>query len=275
MKSLEFHTLYTGNVRTDGGAMFGVAPKLLWQKIETPDAENRIPIAMRNLLIRDAGRIFIVDTGIGDYNNNPTFIKHHNPDVLDYDHDVALKKHDLTTNDVTDVILTHLHYDHAGGVVTGRNGELTATFPNARIWLQREQWQWANNPSDRDRAGYMPAYMDFLRNRKDLELVDGKSQITPNMTVLPFYGHTPGMQCILFETEGEQYFYATDLFPLASHLHIPYVMAFDLEPLKTLAEKKRIADQAIADEWTLVFQHDPNHETGQLEQHKGRYRLKQ
>ena len=117
--------------------MFGVVPKTLWQKVETPDAENRIQLAMRNLLIRDDDRVFIVDAGIGNYNNDPTFIKHHNPDLPDYDHDVALQEFGLTAADVTDVILTHLHYDHAGGIVSQRDGELTATFPNARIWLQR------------------------------------------------------------------------------------------------------------------------------------------
>ena len=110
---------------------------------------------------------------------------------------------------------------------------------------------------------------------KNLELVDGQSRITPNITLLPFHGHTPGMQCLLLEREGRRFFYATDLFPLASHLHMPYIMAYDVEPLKTLAEKRRIADQAIAENWTMIFQHDPNHETGQVEKHKGRYRLKQ
>jgi len=253
--------------------MFGVVPKTIWNKIVDCDENNLITTSLRNLYIEDGNRKIIVDTGIGNYNDNPTFIKHHRPSNPAFDHDDALAAYHISSEDITDVILTHLHFDHVGGIITRRAGRLVPTFPQARIWLQKDQWSWANNPSPKDRPGFIKLHLDHLRDNPRLELIDGPTRITENISTLPFQGHTPAMQCVKIEKEGQIFFYTTDLFTRAAHLHLPYVMAFDLEPLKTIREKQRTLEQALAENWTLIFQHDPDNQSGTVQKQNNRYRL--
>jgi glyoxylase-like metal-dependent hydrolase (beta-lactamase superfamily II) len=269
----QIHLLDTGCIGTDGGAMFGVVPKSLWQKFADCDENNFVTTALRNLYIEDGQRKIIVDTGIGNYNDNPDFIKHHRPSNPSFDHADALAAYNTTCDQITDLILTHLHFDHTGGIITRRDGQFLPTFPQARIWLQKEQWAWANNPSPKDRAGFIALHLDHLRDNPRLELIDGNHAISENVSTLPFYGHTPAMQCVKINKKGQTHFYTTDLIPLASHLRLPYVMAFDLEPLKTIQEKQKILDQAAQQKWTLIFQHDPENETGTVEKKNNRYHL--
>ena len=263
-----------GTIGTDGGAMFGVVPKTLWQRVAPCDENNLITNALRNLYLEDGDRKIIVDTGIGNYNDTPEFIKRHRPGNLSFDFAAALAAHHLTCDDITDVILTHLHYDHVGGIITRRDNRHVATFPHARIWLQKEQWTWANNPSPKDSPGFIPLHLDRLRDNPHVQLIDGPTQITENIATLPFYGHTPAMQCVKILNEGQIYFYTTDLFARAAHLHLPYVMAYDLHPLITIREKQRVLDQAIAENWTLIFQHDPDNEMGTAQKQNDRYSLR-
>lgn len=270
----KIHLIDTGSIGTDGGAMFGVVPKTIWNKIADCDENNLVTTTLRNLYIEDGNRKIIVDTGIGNYNDHPEFIKHHRPSNPSFDHDDALAAYHISSAEITDLILTHLHFDHVGGIITRRDGQLVPTFPHARIWLQKKQWAWANNPSPKDQAGFIKSHLDHLRDNPLLQLIDGPTQITENISTLPFYGHTPAMQCVKIINQGQIVFYTTDLFPRAEHLHLPYVMAFDLDPMTTIQEKQNTLDQAIKENWTLIFQHDPINKSGTVIKQKNRYKLK-
>lgn len=247
----------TGRFGLDGGAMFGVVPKPLWERAyHAADAANRIPMAARALLIRWDSHVVLVDTG----NGTKMPQKERQIYALDtsrFSLDGSLHQLGLRPEDITAVILTHLHFDHAGGstAVTDR-GELVPTFPNARYYVQRDHLRWAQQPTEKDRASFRAEDFEPLLSAGLLETLDGEGELFPGIHLLVVHGHTRAMQLVLVQDAGESLLYCADLCPTAAHVPYPYIMAYDNFPLTTLEEKKRILPQAYEEGWILCFEHD-------------------
>ncbi|MFQ5701345.1 MAG: MBL fold metallo-hydrolase [Acidobacteriota bacterium] len=256
--------------RLDGGAMFGVVPKPLWSKQHAADERNRIHMVTRCLLIRGEGRVVLVDTGMGQgwsdkerdiyaIENGDRFIEN------------SLTAQGVNAADVTDVILSHLHFDHAGGAVTRRAGALEATFPNARYHVQQQHLAWALGPTQRDRRSFRPETFLPLRDTGRLVLARGKEEILPGIFVEPTAGHTISHQIVrIGEGEGSVV-YCGDLIPMAAHLPSAWVMGYDLYPLTTMREKADLLERAAAGGWLLVFEHDPDVEAARVDRAKGQF----
>lgn len=264
-KPLSVDVLTEAMFGLDGGAMFGIIPKPLWNRTNPGDENNRIDLACRCLLVRYADRSVLVDTGIG------TKWSDKERDIYKIgDQDAALRtalaEHDLTPDDIDDVVLTHLHFDHAGGVSRAEGDEVVATFPNAKHWVQRKNWGWANSPSARDGGSYRTIDFGFFEEGNvALELVDGPSEILPGIEVFPMNGHTFGMQIVKVTTDEATWVHLADLIPTSSHLRDPYVMGYDLQPLVTVEEKREVLYHAVRNDWWLVFEHDPTLGAAQVE----------
>ncbi len=269
--AVKIYPIDAGSFRVDGGAMFGVVPRVLWQRRHPPDKLNRIDQALRPILIIDGDRNILVDTGNGNWHTDK-FIKNYALRTPDFDSSLA--RYNLTSEDITDVILTHLHFDHAGGFVTKNQSQILPTFPNARAWVQKEHLLWAQNPSPKDKASFMDIYLKPLLESPTLELVQGQARITDNVSVIPFYGHTPAMQAVMVHTQAGKHFFATDLLPDVSHLHIPCIAAYDNNSVLTAQEKQNILSQASREKWTIYFYHDPHVSKGQVISEDGEFGLK-
>ena len=253
------YSINAGFFRLDGGAMFGVVPRVLWQDKCAPDEKNRILQATRVLLIIDGQRKILIDTGMGNWHNHK-FIDRFSLEKPDFDFNHALTAYDLSTESITDVIITHLHFDHAGGLAFERGTEIKPIFPNALIWLQKKQWQWAQNPSPKDRGSFMDTYLDIIRNCPKLNLLDGPSDITPDVSVLPFDGHSPAMQTVIIKTDSGTCWFPSDLIPTAWHLRVPYIMAYDNNPVLVAEEKEKMLAKVKLEKWRIFFYHDPTYE---------------
>ncbi len=262
----------------DGGAMFGIIPRNLWERTNPPDDQHRIDLACRCLLVLYDDRRVLIDVGIGNRwsDKEKSIYK-----IGSQDQALAagLATHGLKPEDIDGVVLTHLHFDHAGGVSTqGDDGELKAAFPNARHWVQRKNWGWAHSPSARDGGSYRAEDLALFdsANAPRLELVDGPSEILPGIEVFPQNGHTFGMQIVKVSTQTDTFVHLADLIPTSSHLRDPYVMGYDLQPLVTLEEKREVLYHAAKEGWILVFEHDPVVAASRVEfDAKGRPRLVQ
>jgi len=255
----EIQTVNVGRILLDGGAMFGVVPKVLWQKTSPADEKNRITIALRLLLIRGNGRIILVDNGVGDKLEEKLqriYGIDSPPKVLQN----SLNQVGLNCSDVTDVILTHLHFDHVGGsTFYDHNGELVPTFRNAVYYVQQAQFDWAQNPSERDRASYLPENFLPLQHTGQLQLLQGEQELFPGIEILVTNGHTFGQSLIKISDNSKTLLHCADLIPLASQLSLTWIMSYDLQPLLTLEEKKRILSRAVLENWILFYEHDLIH----------------
>ncbi len=270
----EIFTVESGYTWLDGGAMFGVVPKTLWNKTNPADEFNRIQLALRTLVIRDKERTILVDTGVG-HKMNEKLAKIYNVDHSEHDLLAGLKEKGISPEDITDVIITHMHFDHVGGATYLRDGQLKLTFPNAQYHVQGEQWYWANHPSDKDRASYMPENFTPIEEAGKLSLLDGPGELFPGIEMLVMYGHTQGMQLPKISDGKTTLLYCADLFPTASHIPLPYIMGYDNHPLITLEEKKRMLPKAVEKGWVLVFEHDPFRAAGTVEKTEKGFRIKQ
>lgn len=252
----ELTSIDTGRFWLDGGAMFGVVPWVFWSKTNPPDERQRIQLAARCLLIRGEGRTILIDNGNGNKWSDKIKDIYH-LDNSQYSLEQSLVKAGVVPADVTDVILTHLHFDHAGGSTGIINGVLEATFPNAIHYVQKAHWEQSRNPTDRDRASFMKDDYMLLYERGMLKFVEGEQEILPGISVLVCNGHTTAQQLPLISDGKSTLLFLCDLVPTASHIPFPYIMGYDLRPLVTLEEKKRILPQAEKEGWLLFFEHDP------------------
>ncbi len=249
-------SLSTGTFGLDGGAMFGIIPEPLWSRYVQPDERNRITLAARVLLIRGLGKNILVDTGLGDKWSQ----KHR--DIYKIDSNAggllhSFREHGLGREDITDVILTHLHFDHAGGATMEENGTLVPTFPNATYYVQRENWQWATNPTEKDAGSYRRENFVPLSEHRVLEFTEGEEELLPGIRVLLTHGHTRAHQHPLIRDAKTKLFFCGDLMPTRAHLAVPWVMGYDNFPLSTIEEKKRVLNRAAEEEWILCLAHDP------------------
>lgn len=252
----EIHPLETGRFRLDGGAMFGIVPKPLWSKTNPADERNRIELAARAMLIIGNGRKILVDNGNGTKFTEKQ-IDIYRLDMSRYELKKSLSQYGLTLNDITDVLLTHLHFDHAGGSTSRENAELKPTFPNAKYYVQQAHWEIATHPTEKDRGSFMPDDFLPLQRHGVLEFLDGEVELFPNIELLIMNGHTTAQQLPKISDGKTTLLYCCDLFPTTSHIPLPYIMAYDLRPLVTMEEKRKILGRAYEEQWLLFFEHDP------------------
>lgn len=252
----ECFSVETGSFALDGGAMFGIVPKALWERKIPADESNRIPMKSRSLLIKGKGKNILVDTGLG--NKLPE--KHKKIYGIDNDStsiEISLSKYGLTCNDITDVILTHLHFDHCGGSTFFKDNKAIPTFPEATYYIQKDQWDAAVNPSSRDTASYMREDFIPLEDYGVLKLLEGPKELFKGIDIIVTKGHTSGQQHPLVKGEKHFLFFCADLIPTSAHLPVPWHMAYDNEPLTLLKEKEILLGRALKENWILFFEHDP------------------
>ncbi len=251
----ECRAIETGTFRLDGGAMFGVVPKVLWSKTNPADENNRISMAMRALFVEGEGHRLLVDSGAGtklDEKMSRNYV------IETAGLAAALESNDIPPMSVTDAVATHLHFDHAGGYTYYDGaGDLRLVMPEARHHIQRKQWEAALDPNEKDRASFFEENFRPIEESGRLHLVDGEAELYPGVTLIPTGGHTPGHQVVLVDGGPEALLYCGDLIPLASHVNLPYIMSYDHYPLETLEEKKRVLGRAADEDWILFFEHDP------------------
>lgn len=246
----------TGEFKLDGGAMFGIVPKTLWEKAYDPgDDKNRIPLQARILLIETNNKKILVDTGNGTkFDDKKKSIYQINFETSNPS--TFLSRVGLKPEDITDVILTHLHFDHCGGSTIIENGKAVPAFPNAKYYIQREQFNHAMNPTLKDTASYFQENYLPLKEHGVLELLDGDGELFPGISVITVDGHTPKMQMVKIKNESETYLYLADLIPTSAHIPLPYILAYDNYPLTTLKEKGKLLPIIAENNWTVIFEHD-------------------
>jgi glyoxylase-like metal-dependent hydrolase (beta-lactamase superfamily II) len=274
---MKLYTINTGYFKLDGGAMFGVVPKSMWNKLNPADENNMCSWALRCLLIEDEDKLILVDTGMGD-KQDAKFFGHyylHGDDTMDK----SLAKHGFTKDDITDVFLTHLHFDHCGGSIV-RNGEkLVPAFKNATYWSNEKHWAWATKPNDREKASFLKENILPLQESGQLKFFDigmnttdqsklnvWNTAISKNISFFTVSGHTDAMMLPKINYNGKTIVYMADLLPSAAHIPLPYVMAYDMFPLTTLQEKKLFLTEALENNYMLFFEHDPLIECCTLQQ---------
>jgi glyoxylase-like metal-dependent hydrolase (beta-lactamase superfamily II) len=255
---MKLHVIETGMFKLDGGAMFGVVPKSIWNKLNPSDENNMCSWALRCLLIEDGDRKILVDTGMGDKQDAKFFghyFMHGDLTLMG-----SLAKKGFGPEDITDVILTHLHFDHCGGAIKKDGDQLVPAFPNATFWCNEKHWKWATEPNDREKASFLKENILPMQESGKLKMIEISplTSFTDNVSVRFAYGHTEAMMLPQINYNGRTIVYMADLIPAAAHIPIPYVMAYDMFPLTTLMEKKAFLEEAVDNDYVLMFEHDPS-----------------
>ncbi len=259
----------TGTFGLDGGAMFGVVPKPLWERRIPADERNRIPLAMRCLLLEDSDRLILIDNGIGD-KSEARFQDLYRIEFESGSLDRSLDAAGFSRTDITDVILTHLHFDHCGGSTVRTGGRLDVAFPNAVFHVQQLHWVTANAPNPRERASFLSENLEPLASSGQLRLIDGNTELFPDVSVRTVDGHTDKMQMVIVKGDEGTLVYAADLLPTRHHLASAWTMAYDMRPLQTIHEKSAFLAEAHSRGWHIFFEHDPDVEIASLaESEKG------
>ena len=281
---MNLFTINAGYFKLDGGAMFGVVPKSIWNKLNPADENNMCSWALRCLLIEDEGRLILVDTGMGN-KQDAKFFNHyylHGADTLDK----SLATHGFTKDDITDVFLTHLHFDHCGGCIALEGDQLVPAFKNATYWSNETHWKWATQPNDREKASFLKenilpiqqsGKLKFIKVNNLSSIVQSeaqnnnsttiyKSSFTKNISLIIANGHTGAMMLPVINYNGKTIVYMADLLPSVAHISLPYVMGYDMFPLTTLLEKKIFLTEAEQNNYVLFLEHDPLNECCNLQQ---------
>jgi len=253
----------TGTFALDGGAMFGIIPKALWERSNPADEKNRITLGGRCLLLQSEKRNVLIDTGIGN-GWDEKFSKIYNLDFSNSFLAKSLKKAGLERENITDVILTHLHFDHTGGAVVFNNGKPQPAFPNAKYYIQQKHFDWAKNPSIKDKGSFITNRFLPLAEEGVLTFTDENFQLDDEISFVVSNGHTFSQQLVKISDGNNTLLYCGDLFPTSSHIPLPYVMGYDLQPVKTIEEKLSILPKAVDEDWLLFFEHDPFFAAGKV-----------
>ena len=270
---MKLHSIETGLFKLDGGAMFGVVPKTIWQKLNVPDENNLCTWSMRCLLIEDENRLILVDNGIGNKQSEKFFSYYylHGDATLDN----SLAKIGFSKNDITDVFLTHLHFDHCGGSIVRDGEKLVPAFKNATYWSNIEHWNWAVYPNEREKASFLKENILPIKESGQLKFIDlvnsedeklAETSFTENVSIRFVSGHTEKMMLPQIKYKDKTIVFMADLLPSTAHIPLPYVMAYDMHPLKTLSEKKSFLTEALNNNYILFFEHDAQHECCTLHQ---------
>jgi glyoxylase-like metal-dependent hydrolase (beta-lactamase superfamily II) len=271
---MQLYSIHAGNFKLDGGAMFGVVQKSIWNRSNPADENNMCSWAMRCLLIEDGDRLILIDNGMGD-KQEAKFFGHyylHGDDTVEK----SLAKHGFTPSDITDVFLTHLHFDHCGGSIKKEGDKLIPAFKNANYWSNEAHWNWATTPNEREKASFLKENILPIKESGQLSLVDAPAthfanngllhsvSFANNMDIRFVHGHTEKMMLPQINYKGHTIVYMADLLPSVGHLPLPYVMSYDMFPLTTLTEKKSFLQEAYEKQYVLFFEHDAAHECVKL-----------
>lgn len=267
---MKLYSINTGFFKLDGGAMFGVVPKSMWNKANPADNNNLCSWALRCLLIEDGNRLILVDNGNGD-KQDARFWSHyylHGDDTLDK----SLAKHGFHRDDITDVLLTHLHFDHCGGAIRREGDKLVSNFKNADYWSNERHWKWATQPNDREKASFLKENILPIQESGRLKFIPVPStsvgnapEVGADMRIWFAHGHTDAMMLPMLQYKGKTIVFMADLLPSTAHIPIPWIMAYDMFPLTSMQEKKAFLEEAIANEYVLFFEHDPKNECCNLQ----------
>ncbi|MCB2219481.1 MAG: MBL fold metallo-hydrolase [Bacteroidetes bacterium] len=261
---MNLYKIETGNLKLDGGAMFGVVPKTIWQKSYPADENNLCNWSMRCLLVVDGDRKILIDNGIGD-KQDEKFLKHYHLNGDD-SLDKSLAAVGYSRDDITDMVLTHLHFDHCGGsIVKTGDDQFETAFKNATYWISKDQWEWATHPNRRERASFLKENILPIKESGQLKLVENEGALFPGIDVKFYSGHTDGQMIPFIKYNGKTIVFTSDLLPSTAHVPIPYVMAFDTQPLLTLKEKASFFAEALENDYIIFLEHDLYHECCTLE----------
>jgi len=269
---MKLHTINTGFFKLDGGAMFGVVPKTIWQHINPPDEHNLCTWAMRCLLVETANRLVLIDTGIGNKQSDKFFSYYqpHGEITLQQ----SLEKAGFSVSDITDVLITHLHFDHVGGAVVNTPSGLAPAFPNAVYWSNKAHWQWAMQPNEREKASFLKENILPIQESGHLKYTKEGEELFPGFSIMYSSGHTDAMMHPHIKYKEKTIVYMADLLPTTGHIPLPYVMGYDTRPLITLEEKEKFMNTAAEQEYILFLEHDSIHECCTVEKTEKGVRLK-
>ena len=273
---MEVYKIDAGNFKLDGGAMFGVVPKTLWSKKIPADELNLCSWKMRCLLIKDGKRLILVDTGMGAKQSEKWlgyYYRHGEGDLIS-----SIRNQGFHESEVTDVVLSHLHFDHAGGAVSWNKDKTVyvPTFTNAKYWTHSDHWQWAVNPNDREKATFLKENLLPLYEHEQLHFIDKEEGALGNqIAFITADGHTEKMLMPLITIQKQKMLFVADTIPSHAHVHIPYVMGYDVRPLQTMTEKKTLLDKAIKEDWLLYYDHDPFYDVSKIELTEKGYKPKE
>jgi len=262
---MKLYAINTGHFKLDGGAMFGVVPKSIWNKSNPADHNNMCSWALRCLLIEDGNRLILIDNGMGNKQDEKFFGYYylHGNDTLQN----SLNKYGFEMDDITDMVLTHLHFDHCGGSIKYNNNKtnLEPAFKNAKYYCNEKHWNWATQANSREKASFLKENILPIKESGQLNFIDSQSTLITNLSFIEVNGHTEGMMLPIIKYKESTLAYMADLIPSVGHLPIPFVMGYDVRPLETLKEKELILKTALDNDWTLLFEHDPTIECIKLE----------
>jgi len=272
---MKLYSINTGHFKLDGGAMFGVVPKSIWNKLNPADDNNMCSWAMRCLLIEDGNRLILIDNGMGNKQDAKFFGYYylHGNDTLER----SLNKYGFTTNDITDMVLTHLHFDHCGGSINYNSDrtKLEPAFKNAKYYSNKKHWEWAIHPNAREKASFLKENILPIQESGQLNFLDSNTELIPGLTFLEVNGHTEAMMLPIVNYKDTTIAFMADLIPSSGHIPIPYVMGYDMRPLATIQEKELILNKALENNWKLFFEHDPTIECASLERNERGIRMKE
>lgn len=264
------YSIETGNFKLDGGAMFGVVPKAIWKKTNPADDLNMIDMAARSLLIETTSSLILIDTGLGDKQDEKFFSHYHR--WGEYSIDDSIKKAGFTSGDITDVFFTHLHFDHCGGAIIRKGNRLIPRFENANFWVNKGHWEWANSPNSREKASFLPDNILPLKESGKLNFIDANEKPL-GFDILTVNGHTEKMMLPVLEFKSRTIVFVSDLIPTSGHVRVPFIMGYDTRPLQTLREKESFLEKAAKDKFLLFLQHDVKNEIIDIKKENNKFKL--
>ena len=253
----DLYSVETSEFGLDGGAMFGIIPKPVWEKKVPADELNRVNMVTRSLLLVSDEKKILIDTGNGTkWEEKYKQIYDINTDQ--YNIEKSLGKYGFSSEQITDVICTHMHFDHIGGNTKIKSGEVVPTFPNAKYWISEENWKLANHPSQKDAGSFVEHDWKVLAENQMIEIIDGREPFIEGIETFVTHGHTPGLLHPIVSDGSNKLFYGADIFPMVAHIPIPWVMAYDVQPVVTMEEKQKLLQKMEREDWILFFEHDPH-----------------
>lgn len=253
----DLYSVETSEFGLDGGAMFGIIPKPVWEKKVSADELNRVNMVTRSLLLVSDEKKILIDTGNGTkWEEKYKQIYDINTDQ--YNIEKSLGKYGFSSEQITDVICTHMHFDHIGGNTKIKSGEVVPTFPNAKYWISEENWKLANHPSQKDAGSFIEHDWKVLAENQMIEIIDGREPFIEGIETIITHGHTPGLLHPIVSDGSNKLFYGADIFPMVAHIPIPWVMAYDVQPVVTMEEKQKLLQKMEREDWILFFEHDPH-----------------